>query len=79
MPTCTTPKASVKANMNNNLRELSRIVDMVPALKHNLLMTASKFADANYITVLTPKELLIHDGNELKLQASGQAISTGWI
>ena len=41
-------------------------------------MSAGKFADANYITVLTLKEVLIYDGNDIKLQALGQKTLTGW-
>ena len=50
---------------------------MVPALKDNSLISAIEFADANYITVLTPEGVLIYDGNETKLLASGQVILTG--
>ena len=50
---------------------------MLPSLKHNSLISASKFADTNSITLLTPKELLIYDGNEVKFRALGQAILTG--
>ena len=51
---------------------------MVPSLKHNSLMSESNFAYTNYITVLTPEEVLIYDGNEVKLRSSGQAILTRW-
>ena len=71
MPTRTTIKASVKSKMNHNLREIEITVDMVPALTHNSLMNASNFAHSNYITVLTPEEVLIYYGNEVKLRASG--------
>ena len=64
--------------MHHNLIDPARKVDMVTALKHNSLMSASNFADENYITVLTPEEVLNHDASEVKLQASGQAILTGW-
>ena len=55
MPTITTIRASVKSKMHHNLGEPAITVDMVPALKHNSFMSARKFADENYITVLTPK------------------------
>ena len=47
---------------------------MVPDLKHNSLISASKFADANYITVLTPTEVLIYDGERLKLEVNKEAV-----
>ena len=51
---------------------------MVPALKHNSLVSGPKFADANYITVLTPTEVLIYDGRGLKISTSKEAIIRGW-
>ena len=43
---------------------------MVPELKHNSLISGGKFSDANYITVLTPTELLIYDGNDTHISVS---------
>ena len=53
--------------MYHKLRDLSRTVGMVTVLKHNSLMSVSKFADENYIMVLTLEEVFIYDGNEVKL------------
>ena len=78
MPTGTTTKASVKPKMFHNLRETARTVYMVTSLKHNLFISESKFVDANYTTVLTLEEVLIYDGNEVKLRTPGQEILTGW-
>ena len=52
---------------------------MVTALKDNSLMSASKFLDANYITVLTLEEVLIYNVNEVKLLSPGQEMLIGWI
>ena len=49
---------------------------MVPELKSNSMMSARKFADTNYITVLTPEEVLVYNENEVKLRASGQEMVT---
>ena len=65
MSTGTTTKESVKSNMYHNLRVPARTVDIVSALKRNVLMSTGKFAGANYIIVMTRKELLIYDGNEV--------------
>ena len=78
LQTSTTTKASVKSRMHYNLCYLERTVYMFPYLEHNSLMSAIKFADENYITVLMSEEVLIDDVNEIKLQAPGQAILTGW-
>ena len=64
--------------MYHKLRDLSRTVGMVTVLKHNSLMSVSKFADKNYIMVLTLEEVFIYDGNEVKLWASVNSIITGW-
>ena len=53
-------------------------MDIVPVLKHSSLISEIKFSDANYIPVLVPEGLLVYDGNEVKLRASGQAILIGW-
>ena len=54
MSTGTTVPTSVKAKLHHSIRDQARKVDMVPNLKHNSLMSARKFADAQYITFLTP-------------------------
>ena len=51
---------------------------MVPALKHNSLLSGPKFADANYITILTPDEVLIYDGKGLKISTNKDTILRGW-
>ena len=61
MPTGTTATASVKATLHHMEREPARTVNMVPNSKHNSLMSASKFADAQHITVLTTTEVLVYD------------------
>jgi hypothetical protein len=54
MPTGDTTPASTIAKLHYDVRKSVRTVDMVPALKHNSLISGPKFAEANYITVLTP-------------------------
>ena len=44
--TITIVKASVNPKMHHNPQKPARMVDMVPVLQHNALITASKFADA---------------------------------
>ena len=52
---------------------------MVPNLKHNSLMSARKFADAQYITVLTTTEVFVYDDmGDLQLSISDEAILRGW-
>ena len=51
---------------------------ILPDLKHNSLLSASKFADTNYITILAPTEVLIYDGEELTLKINKEVILQGW-
>ena len=52
LPTGHTTSASKQATLHHQVHNPARTVDIVPGLKHNSLLSASKFADANYITVL---------------------------
>ena len=67
IPTGTTKKSSLKSKMHHKLRYPLRTVNMVPVIKYNSLLSASKFADTNYITVLNPEEVLIYDVNDITL------------
>ena len=75
----TTPPASIEANLHHIVREPARTVDIVPYLKHNSLMNARKFANAQYITVLTPTEVLVYDDmGDLQRSISSTSILIGW-
>ena len=64
MRTGETTAASTQAKLYHGVREPSKTLDMVPQLQHNSLISGGKFVDANYITVLTPTEVLIYDGED---------------
>ena len=51
---------------------------MVPQLQHNSLISGGKFADANYITVLTPTEVLIYNGKDTHISVSKGPILQVW-
>ena len=78
MPTGETTPASTISKLHHGVREPAKTVDMVPALKHNSLISGPKFADANYVTVLTPTEVLIYDGRGLNIFINKKAIIRGW-
>ena len=61
MPNGNTTKASKEAKLHHDVREPAKTVDIVPELQHNSLISGSKFADADYVIILTPTELLIYD------------------
>jgi hypothetical protein len=43
-----------------------------------LLISGPKFADANYVTVLTPTKVLIYDNEDLTITISKEAVLQGW-
>ena len=77
MPTGETTAGGTQAKLYHNVRELEKTVDMVPQLQHNLLISGGKFTDANYITVLTPTEVLIYDGKYTYISVSKGPILQG--
>ena len=74
MPTGKTTSVSTHTNLYHDVCEPAKTVDMVPELKHNSLISGYKFADANYITVLTPTDVLIYDGNNIHISVSNESI-----
>ena len=70
---------STKDFLHHPLREPARSADVVPSLVRNSFLSASKFADVKYVTVLTPKEVLIYDDlGDLQLTISQEAILKVW-
>jgi hypothetical protein len=53
----TTSKASNRAELKYNLRVPANEAVMVPGLEMNSLLSTSKLADANYITIFTKDKL----------------------
>ena len=78
MPTGETTAASTQAKLLRDIREPAKTVDMVPQLQHNSLISGGKFADANYITVLTPTEVSIYDRKDTHISVSNKPILKGW-
>ena len=78
VPTGHVTRASMQAKLHHKVREPARTVDMVPGLKHNSLISGGKFADANYVTILTPTQVLIYDNNDLTISVNCDAILRGW-
>ena len=74
MPTGETTAASAQAKLYHGVRDPVKTVDKVPQPKHNSLISGGKFADKNYITVLTPTELLIYDGKDTHISVSKGSI-----
>ena len=73
-----TTSASTQAKLYHDVREPAKTVEMIPQLQHNSLISGSKFADANYITVLTPTEVLFYNGMDTHISVSNRPILKGW-
>ena len=70
---------STKDLLHHEVREPARTADVVPGLALNLSLSASKFADAKYVTVLTPDKVLIFDDlRDLKLAITQESILKIW-
>ena len=67
-------EATYVHKLKHNVRDPTGRVDIVPALVQNSLISDPKFAEAGYVTLLTPKELLIFDGEYLKITVSKEAV-----
>ena len=77
LPDGHTVHASGKAKLYHNVREPANTVDIIPILKLASLLSASKFAYANYILVLKPTEVKIYNANNIKITVTGNTILRG--
>ena len=78
IPDGNTIQATDEAKLHHQVREPARTVHMVPSLKHNSLLSASKFADAGYISILTPTEVIILEEDKYAQHVPKEAILRGW-
>ena len=78
VPTGTTATATNIAKLVHQVREPARTIDMVPDIKHNSLLSTSKFAEADYITVYDRDEVNIYDAKKTKIVISEDAVLKGW-
>ena len=64
--------------LKHKVRDPAGRVDIVPELAEDSLISGPKFAETGYVTILTPKELLIFDGRDLTISVSKEAVLQGW-
>lgn len=72
-----TSEASNQAKLQYNMQAPATEANMVPSLAMNLLLSTSKLADANYITIFTKDEVQVFDGGLAKVNVNG-AVMKGW-
>ena len=70
--------ASNIAKLEHDLQEPAKSVDMVPGLASDTLLSGSKFADADYISIYDPLEVNIYDAKTTKIIVTEKAVLKGW-
>ncbi len=58
---CPAPASNI-AVLHHRVRDLSRTVDIVPALRGNSLLSGGKFAESGYISICNGGEVNIYEG-----------------
>ena len=66
-----------EAQLHANIWDPAQTVDTVPGLKYNSLLSTSKFLEANYLTVFTPEEVQIFDGDRTTIASMKEPILHG--
>jgi predicted aspartyl protease len=74
----TESKAGNKAQLKYNLRSPATEAEMVPGLALNSLLSASKLANANYVTLFTKNEVQVFDAEASKFKVKGEVVMKGW-
>ncbi len=77
LPTGHITTASHQAKLLLDVREPAKTVDIVPGLKHNSILSVRKFADAGYVTVLSPDTVNIYNGSHFD-KIKVDAVLQGW-
>ena len=74
-----TAAATEQWELQHNLWQPAKMLDIVPTLKASYsLLSTSKFADANYITMFTPMNVKLYYGETTTIQASKPPFLAGW-
>ena len=71
-------KATEQTKLVHKVQELARTVEIIQGLQQNSLLSISKFADANYTTMLMPREDKIFDKNKSILINTEEPILQEW-
>jgi hydrogenase maturation factor len=74
----TVSKALNTAKLKYEMRELAADADVVPGRAMNSLLSTSKLADANYVTVFMKDEVKIFDAATAPFQLEGKVVMQGW-
>jgi hypothetical protein len=61
------------------VQEPAQELRITPGITENLLLSTSKFAATNYITIFDKEEVNIYDANDTIITVSRGAILRGWM
>ena len=61
------------------MQEPAQELRITPGITENLLLSTSKFAATNYITIFDKEEVNIYDANDTIIMVSRGAILRGWM
>ena len=61
------------------MQEPAQELRITPGITENLLLSTSKFAATNYITIFDKEEVNIYDANDTIITVSRGAILRGWM
>ena len=61
------------------MQEPAQELRITPGITENLLLSTSKFAATNYITIFDKEEVNIYDANNTIITVSRGAILRGWM
>ncbi len=64
--------------LQHNVHHPAKDMHIVPGIKHDSLLSISKFVDANYIAIFNKDEVNIYNANKTSIVVSRGAILQGW-
>ena len=69
--------ATKKAKLLHDVQGPAKIVDLVPAMKQDTLISIGKFVDAGNVKIFNGDKENVNDGLKAKLKVSEEAIIQG--
>lgn len=70
--------ATETAKLLHDVQEPATMVELVPAMKQDMLISVGKFADVGYITIFDGEEVNIYDGLRANLKIHEKEVVKGW-
>jgi hypothetical protein len=74
----TISEAGKKARLPFEMRHPATDADTVPDIANNPLLSTSKTADANYVTVFTKDDVRVFDAETAPFEVTGKVVLEGW-